>query len=144
MLAKVNEIKSQFLALQSQMNPHFLHNMLAIIAMEAQSDSESKIPSICQKLGEMLRYTSHMGNGYSTMEEEFRIAEDYLELMKIRYEDMFEYQIQMAEEIGEIHIPKLILQPICENSFQHGLKYVETPWKIFVKSWKEGNRWFWR
>ncbi len=140
--AKTNEVKSHFFALQSQMNPHFLHNILAIISMESQLDGNTKIPDICHKLGNILRYNSQMGDGYSTVEEECAIAEDYMLLMKVRYEELFEYKIQIEKGTEQLCIPKLIIQPLCENCFQHGLKNVEPIWKIRIHTWKEQKRWF--
>lgn len=140
--AKTNEVKSHFFALQSQMNPHFLHNMLAIISMESQLDGNEKVPDICQKLGEILRYNTQMGDGFSTVEKEFAIAEDYMLLMKVRYEDLFEFQIQTEEDAGYIGIPKLIIQPLCENCFQHGLKNVNPVWNISIRAWTEADKWY--
>lgn len=140
--AKTNEVKSYFFALQSQMNPHFLHNILAIISMESQVDGNKKIPDICRRLGDILRYNSQMGDGYSTIEKECAIAEDYMLLMKVRYEELFEYSIQIDDHTGQLRIPKLIVQPLCENCFQHGLKNVEPIWKIDIHAWHEEKRWF--
>lgn len=141
-LAKTNEVKSQYFALQSQMNPHFIHNILAIISMESQLDGNEKIPDICKRLGKILRYNSEMGDGYSTIGMECEIAADYMELMKVRYEDTFEYSVDIAPSTVQIVIPKLIVQPLCENCFQHGLKYVDHVWKIQLRAWVEGEKWF--
>lgn len=141
-ISHTNEIKAQFFALQSQINPHFIHNMLAIISIESQMDGNRKIPYICQNLGNILRYNSQMGNGSSTIEQECESAENYMKLMKIRYEDLFRYNIEIKDNTGSVRIPKLIIQPLCENCFQHGLKNVEPEWVINVMTWREGNRWF--
>ncbi|HIT90936.1 MAG TPA: histidine kinase [Candidatus Merdenecus merdavium] len=140
--AKTNEVKAQFFALQSQMNPHFLHNMLAIISMESQLDDNTKIPDICRRLGDILRYNSEMGDGYSTIENECASAENYMLLMKVRYEELAQYTIKIQDGMEKVRIPKLILQPICENCFQHGFKQVEPVWKIDITIWQEGQRWF--
>lgn len=141
-IAKTNEVKSHFFALQSQMNPHFLHNILAIIAMEAQLDGNKKIPDICQKLGKILRYNSEMGDGYSTIKLECEISQDYMELMKIRYEDAFEYDISIEGDVGSVKMPKLIIQPLCENCFQHGFKHVEQIWRLTIRVWSDSECWY--
>ncbi len=141
-MAKMNEVKSQFFALQSQMNPHFLHNILAIISMESQMGRNGKIPDICRRLGKILRYNAKMGDGHSTIAMECEIAADYMELMKIRYEDTFEYSVNVDPAAECVSIPKLIIQPLCENCFQHGLKYVDHVWKIQILAWVEGRKWF--
>lgn len=141
-IAQTNEIKAQFFALQSQLNPHFIHNMLAIISMESQMDGNNKIPYICQNLGKILRYNAQMEDGYSTVEQECCSADNYMKLMKVRYEELFRYEIEIKDSINNIRIPKLILQPLCENCFQHGLKNVEPEWIIKVIAWRDGDRWF--
>lgn len=140
--ARTNEAKAQQLALQSQMNPHFFHNILSIISMEAEIDGNRKIPYICKELCDILRYTSHMGDGFSSIREECSNAESYMLLMKTRYEDLFEYTIQMEEGTGQIPIPKLILQPLCENCFQHGFKKVSPVWHISIHTWSRDHRWY--
>ena len=140
--AKTNEVKAHLFALQSQMNPHFLHNILAIISMEAQIDGNTRIPYICKGLGEILRYTSEMGDGFSTIKEECENAERYMLLMKVRYEDLFEYKIQIEEDAREVRVPKLIVQPICENCFRHGFKKVEPTWRIFLHAWVHEGKWY--
>lgn len=141
-ISHTNEVKAQFFALQSQINPHFIHNMLAIISIESQMDGNRKIPYICQNLGNILRYNSQMGDGYSTIKQECEAAENYMKLMKIRYEDLFRYDIKIKDNTESVRIPKLILQPLCENCFQHGLKNVEPKWVINVVAWRKDNRWF--
>ncbi len=141
-LAKTNEVKSHYFALQSQMNPHFIHNILAIVSMESQLDGNEKIPDICRRLGKILRYNSEMGDGYSTVGMECEIASDYMELMKVRYEDAFEFSVDIEPSTVELAIPKLVVQPLCENCFQHGLKYVDHVWKIQIHAWIEGKNWF--
>lgn len=140
-ISHTNEVKAQFFALQSQINPHFIHNMLAIISIESQMDGNKKIPYICQNLGNIFRYNSQMGDGYSTIEQECQAAENYMKLMKIRYEDLFQYDIKIKDKTESVKIPKLILQPLCENCFQHGLKNVEPKWEINIEAWRENNRW---
>lgn len=140
--AKTNEVKAHLFALQSQMNPHFLHNILAIVSMEAQLDGNTKIPYICKELGGILRYTSQMEDGFSTIKEEYENAKRYMLLMKVRYEELFEYEIKTDETAEGIRVPKLIVQPICENCFRHGFKKVEPIWKIFIHAWVHEKKWY--
>lgn len=140
--AKTNEAKAHLFALQSQMNPHFLHNILAIVSMEAQLDGNRKIPYICKELGGILRYTSEMGDGFSTIQEECENSRAYMLLMQVRYEELFEYEIRVEEEARDIKVPKLIVQPFCENCFKHGFKKVEPVWKIFIHAWIQEKRWY--
>lgn len=136
-----NELKAQMFALQSQMNPHFLFNILAIISIEAQEDGNDKISDMCTRLRRMMAYSSSLGNGYSTIKDEIGYVVDYMELMKVRYEDMFEYEIVSDDSMLAVKVPKYVIQPICENCFKHSFKNIEPVWKIKILVEKEENSW---
>ncbi len=139
--SETNELKAQLFALQSQMNPHFLYNILAIISIESQVDGNDKIPNMCMRLRRMLDYGSHMGDGYSQIKNEVDYALDYMELMKVRYENSFLYQIEVDEQLYKTRIPKYIIQPICENSFKHSFKKMEPIWKIKIRVYEKHEKW---
>lgn len=144
MLLKAHEMQAHMIALQAQMDPHFLYNMLTIIkAMSHQSDV-ARIGMVCDYLVRMLRYNSTYDRDLIPIEKEFQHTEDYLNLMKVRYEDMFEYSFQISPHIKEtnIQIPKLSLQPIVENCFQHGFKQTLPPWIIKICCWTDDNNWY--
>ena len=136
-----NEMKAQLLAFQSQMNPHFLHNILAIISIEAQEYGNDKIPDMCTRLRRMMAYSSSMENGYSRIRNELDYVLDYMELMKVHYEELFEYELESDERLWDTRIPKYILQPICENSFKHSLKNVEPVWEIRIAVYEKDGKW---
>ena len=136
-----NEMKAQFLAFQSQMNPHFLYNILAIISIEAEEYGNDKIPDMCARLRRMMAYSSSIDNGYSRMKEELDYVLDYMELMKVRYEELFVYDLEVDRKLWNATIPKYILQPICENSFKHAFKNVEPVWKIRIAVYDQDGKW---
>lgn len=139
--SETNELKAQLFALQSQMNPHFLYNILAIISIEAQEYGNDKIPNMCMRLRRMLVYGSYMGDGYSQIKEEMDYVLDYMELMKERYEELFQYELNVDEQLYQIKIPKYIIQPICENSFKHSFKNMDPVWKIKISVFKRDDKW---
>lgn len=140
-ISETNELKSHLFALQSQMNPHFIHNLLAIVSMEATMDDNQKIVTICSRLAKMLTFSSNMGNGFCSLSEETEHANNYLQLMKVRYEDRFEYEILIPEEAKEIEVPKLIVQPLCENSFTHAFKHCRRIWRIKIEAHVDEGGW---
>lgn len=126
------EKKSYFLALQAQMNPHFLYNILSVINAVAIDGRSEDVIEICGNLSELLHYTSSYKSSIVTIAEEVDHCDLYLKLMKSRYSDMFEYTISLDDELKSIKIPKLTIQPLCENCFSHGFLDVEPPYKIEV------------
>ncbi len=136
------EVKAHQLALQSQVNPHFLYNILSIISAAGQETGSERVPEICKKLSSMLRYTSNFSDSNITIYDELEHARNYLELMKVRYENYFEYKIKFSEETLSVKVPKLILQPILENCFQHGFSDILPPWNIEINIYTIASNWY--
>lgn len=135
------EMKAYQYALQSQMNPHFLYNTLAVINAMALERGDFQMSSMCDKLSAMLRYLMNYENELVPLADELTHVCNYLDLMKLRYEDGFSYEIERHEGMERILVPKMILQPLAENCFQHGFSNVRPPWhiKIFVSF--DGHHW---
>jgi sensor histidine kinase YesM len=74
------------------------------------------------------------------MEDEARYTEQYLKLMKARYAEMFTYEVQIEESVRDISVPKLVIQPLCENCFKHGFANIEPPYRIqaWIRSEEHG------
>ena len=141
MVSRVNEIQSQMYALQTQMNPHFIHNILTVIsAMSGTSESE-KIPEICEKLSNIIRYNVSNEESYGDLEAEIFHAENYLELMKVRYEDKFQYSMACVGEMQRCRLPRFIIQPLLENCFAHGFCAREFPWKMDIQVYYARDCW---
>lgn len=141
MVSQINEVKSHMYALQSQMNPHFIHNILTIISTMASQEEYSKIPSICEKLSEMIRYSTTFHDSFLSIGEELDNTINYLELMKLRYEDKFEYNISYLSADLDIKVPKFIFQPLVENCFSHGFKTKEFPWQLEIILFADNWNW---
>ena len=141
MLSRVNEIQSQMFALQAQMNPHFIHNILTIISAMAGNEETGKIPEICEKLSAMIRYSTSYDTNYGNLETEIKHAENYLELMKIRYEDKFHYALNYVGGAERCSLPRFVLQPFLENCFAHGFRAKEFPWEIDIQAYVSKERW---
>lgn len=125
------ELGARLNALQSQMNPHFLYNTLSVIS--ASADQQEKVERMCSRLSDMLRYsTVYEEESNSTLEDEVRHTENYLKLMKDRYEENLIYNIEEAGELERVKVPRVILQPIVENCFKHGFGENGFPWIIHV------------
>jgi sensor histidine kinase YesM len=127
------EMQSRMLALQSQMNPHFLYNSLATIQSMADEHMDDEIHLMCQNISSILRYISSDKELLVPLKLEVEHTLEYLICMKTRYDDDIIYEISIPEEMQNINIPKLCLQLIVENSIKFATKSVKPPWKISIK-----------
>lgn len=141
MLSRVNEIQSQMFALQAQMNPHFIHNILTIISAMAGNEEQEKIPLICEMLSSMIRYNTSYEINYGELEAEIGHAENYLELMKVRYENKFHYALNYVGQMQGCHVPRFVIQPLMENCFAHGFRAKKFPWEIEIQVYVSEEYW---
>ncbi len=119
--ARESQSRSEYLALQSQINPHFLYNTLnGFIALNRMGERKLLENSIIQ-LTRLFRYTCSSSD-ISTAAQEYQFARQYLELQRLRFGEQLEYTISVDEGAGDIAIPKLIVQPIVENCVVHGME----------------------
>ncbi|MDC7235556.1 MAG: histidine kinase [Spirochaetales bacterium] len=130
--ARTDELRSHLFALQAQINPHFIHNTMAVISSIADEHDVHEIEEICTKLSSMIRYSSQYNNTGTALTNELDHGRNYLELMGIRYQDRMSFTINGYEGSDEIQVPKFVLQPLIENCFSHGLKQVQPPWFIGI------------
>lgn len=132
LLLKNQEMQSKMLALQSQMNPHFLYNSIATIQSMAHENMNQEIVSMCQSMSSILRYISSDSEATVSLEDEIANTVDFLACMTSRYEDELFYTIEIPENMMHIKVPKLCIQPLVENS----IRYCATkmpPWHIHIK-----------
>ncbi|ADL02667.1 sensor histidine kinase [Lacrimispora saccharolytica] len=117
--------QARYLALQNQINPHFLYNVLESIRSDALMAGVPEIGKITEALAVFFRYTTSKMERLSTLQEELANVENYFLIQKYRFDDKLELKIQLPRDDDEIlktRIPKLTLQPIVENAIKHGLE----------------------
>lgn len=123
-LSRLRELKTkaELDALHSKINPHFLYNALNSIADLAVTDGK-KGRKMTIALADLFRYSiNYSDNNYSTVKEELAMAEVYLQIEKIRFEDQLNYAVELDEEAAHYLLPRFLLQPLVENAVKHGLK----------------------
>jgi two-component system, LytTR family, sensor kinase len=114
--------KAELDALHSKVNPHFLYNALNSIADLSITDGK-KARKMTVALADLFRYSiNYSSNNYSTVKEEVEMAEVYLVIEKIRFEDQLNCSITVDDELKHYLVPRFILQPLIENAVKHGLK----------------------
>ena len=132
MTLKEQEMQAQMLALQSQMNPHFLYNSLSTIGEMAEEGMTEPVAQMCGMITEILRYISSNREQRSSLEEELEICDMYLECIRMRYGDQLSSSITVPDEMLEIQIPKLCIQLLVENAVR-SVTTVSPPWNIRIE-----------
>lgn len=112
---------NQLRALQAQINPHFLNNTLQIIGTLALELKVPQIYTLISALAKMMHYSMHNDDRIVTLKDELEHVKAYIELQKERFENRFSFHCEVPEELLQVQMPKLILQPIMENYFKHGI-----------------------
>ena len=115
---------ARYQALQSQVQPHFLYNVLGVILGLNRSGEREKITKTVSALKDMLRYIQSQ-NSWTSLEEECQFIEQYCLLQKIRFGDRISYTLSIDDQARHFQIPRLVLQPLIENSIIHGLEPLE-------------------
>jgi two-component system, sensor histidine kinase YesM len=126
---KAHEKEAQLVALQSQLNPHFLHNMLQTIAIMAEESDTNSIQNLIVDLAKVLRYVSSTENTTATLGMEVEYADSYLGAMRARFGDSLEYVIDIPLDMKDIIVPRLVIQPFIENCFKYGTSN-RPPWRV--------------
>ena len=141
---KLRESETQIMALNLQMNPNFLYNTLSIINWMAIDNNQEEISEALLHLSKMLQHNFRNKNTTCSVREELEWLEDYLYLMKLRFNDAFVVQIIIGEDLMATNIPRFMFQPLIENAIVHGFEDMETGGRIEVKGCfsPEGNRLF--
>ncbi len=127
LLSKVEEKEGQkreyeLALIQQQIKPHFLYNTLDIIYMLSEMDMKKETLKATKSLADFYRGTLRGGRQIISIGEEVSALEDYLYIQTLKYSDVFEYIIDVEQDILGYNIMKLTLQPLVENSIYHGLK----------------------
>ena len=121
----------EILAYRSQINPHFLYNTLECISGMAMMYNANEIMEISQSLSNMFRYAIK-GKDFVTVEEELQHMREYATIIRYRFMERIDIQFSVSESALPILIPRLILQPLLENSVFHGLEHKLGKGRIIV------------
>lgn len=117
---KIRAREATLKQLQAQINPHFLYNCLGYIINMAQMKDEQAVVSMAHNLSAYYRYTTRMERETSSLQEEIKLLINYLDIQKLR-NGRIEYHIDIPEHMLAQSVPRLMLQPMVENSVIHGI-----------------------
>jgi two-component system, sensor histidine kinase YesM len=131
--------KAELRALQAQINPHFLYNTLDTIIWMAESKKTDQVVEIVTALSSFFRISLSKGMDWITIGEEAERIRSYLTIQKMRYHDILDFKIEIAEDVNENTVLKLILQPLVENALYHGIKNKRQGGTISVYARRKGE-----
>jgi two-component system, sensor histidine kinase YesM len=129
--------QAELLALYSQINPHFMFNVLESIRMRSLIKGEQETSLIIESLARLMRKSAEWGADLITLEQEIGFIRDYLNLQKYRYGEGFHYQLRIEKEYYTYMIPSLSLVNFVENACVHGLNREGHSGTILVSASKE-------
>jgi len=141
MLLKEQELQSQILALQSQMNPHFLYNSLNTIGAMIEEGITEPAAQITRDITYILRYISSNRKQTVTIEEELELCSLYLKTLRLRYGSSLSYDFTIPDEMLDLQIPKLCVQLLAENAVKFATEN-QPPWHIHIKGYVDEKRWY--
>jgi two-component system sensor histidine kinase YesM len=128
--------------LAEQFNPHFLYNTLDSISYLVLSGEKTRAVEAIVAMSHFYRASLHAGAETSALGDELKMVRDYLSLQKIRYGELISYECDASPEAERIPVPRNILQPLAENSINHGIVPGGEPGTIRLRAWLEDSRLF--
>ena len=125
--------RAELRTLQAQINPHFLYNTLDTIVWQAESGKADEVVRLTRSLSDFFRISLSSGADWIPVPQELKHVSAYLSIQKTRYRDILDYEVDECEELQNIYMPKLLLQPLVENALYHGIKTKRGGGKIEVR-----------
>lgn len=114
--------KAELRTMQAQINPHFLYNTLDTIVWQAESGKADEVVRLTRSLSDFFRISLSSGADWIPVPQELKHVSAYLSIQKTRYRDILDYEVDECEELRNVFMPKLLLQPLVENALYHGIK----------------------
>jgi sensor histidine kinase YesM len=130
---------AELLALQTQINPHFLYNTLAAGWQLALTEGNEKIAEFLEKLAAFIRYSLKPSTRFVLVSEEIECVRQYIWLLKLRFGERFRFRLEVQDEALAYETPALVLQPLVENAVVHGLKDLEEGGDVIVSARLDGD-----
>ncbi|MFD2503023.1 sensor histidine kinase [Paenibacillus septentrionalis] len=119
--------EAAYKVLQAQIKPHFLYNTLETIRMLAETNNDKEVADISFWFGKLMRYSLSSEQDEVTLAQEIDMAKFYLQIHKTRLQDRLTYEIDVSMDAAKVICPRFIIQPLIENSINHGVSAVIRP-----------------
>ena len=133
--------QAELMALQSQINPHFLYNTLEMVNWMAERNEKENVQTVIQKMSTFYRLVLSKGKDIVTIREELALCETYLTIQQMRFQGRIQYERDVDDEILDYLIPKITLQPFVENAILYGIiASIEGRGTLSINGWEEDGR----
>ncbi len=132
--------EAEFDSLQAQINPHFFYNTLETINMLLLVDGRYDLSEMVVNLADILRFNISGASAVITVGEEVELIRKYLAIMRERFSDRLVCEIDLPDEVREVRIVKLMIQPLVENAIIHGMENTADPCHIRISGRIEAGR----
>ncbi|HWQ08985.1 MAG TPA: histidine kinase [Holophaga sp.] len=130
---------AELLALQTQINPHFLFNTLSAGMQLALAESADRTADFLENLSAFIRYVLKPPSRSVWVSDELECLERYLWLLKLRFGDRYAFEVSADDDVLSVETPALLLQPLVENAVAHGLKDKEEGGRVRVTARRHGD-----
>jgi len=137
--ARLREKEAELMALNLQLNPHFLYNTLTTLYWIALENGQQEMARVMLNLSDMLQTTTRNKREMWTLRTDLDWLEKYAYIMSIRFEDLFAMDVDVAEDLLDMDVPKLFLQPFVENAIIHGFAEMDGGGVIRIRGRREGE-----
>ena len=138
-IAKIEKRNAQLRALQAQINPHFIYNTLQAIGGMALKHEVPGIYEVTLNLIDIMRYSLNFSKDRVRLGDELKYLQSYLQIQNLRFGRRLDLAFDAPEECFEYLVPKLILQPLVENCFEHGLSERAGRWVVTIRAVVSGK-----
>lgn len=135
---KVQKQEAELAYLRSQVDPHFLYNTLEVVRKMALEKQAPEIAQMAVDMGHIFRYSAK-GEDEVTLEEEIAIIKSYIRIQQMRFAGKIEVFYFIPDEVLQLRVMKMLLQPIVENSVFHGLEPKRGSGSLFIGARLEGD-----
>ena len=139
---EISRSHTELKALQAQINPHFLFNTLDVLYWSLLDKDQDQLADYVVAMSDLFRYTitGPGKGGWVKLQDELEHVKRYLLIMKMRFEDRLDWEIEAPPEFANVELPKLLLQPLVENAVMHGVESKIEPGWVRLKVARDGER----
>lgn len=138
-VAQITQKEAELNALKMQIQPHYLYNTLDIIRMTALENGDEETANLLESLAYQFRYLLGSQSDRSTIRDEVKLLQEYFVIIDTRYQGRISLTVNVSDEDAGLYVPKMLFQPIVENSVKHGLREKKGKGRVMVSVKRKGE-----